>query len=196
MKSSEATEHESDSRSREEQEMKARAESSSETMQRREILVIERPRELSGTTWQIPFDGQYLLITVNHDGKQILEVIISGRPLSESVGVLVSKMLRRGFDAADVAYSLNKTLGTHAIWFNERLLVSPEQAVAECMMIIVRRLSELPDSARELARAAVIPDEELTAKTLEMFTETSLAHLRIEQTQQEIDVLTDERVQY
>lgn len=71
MKSSEATEHDSDSRSREEQEMAVRAESSSETMQRREILVIERPRVLSGTTWQIPLDGQYLLITVNHDGKQI-----------------------------------------------------------------------------------------------------------------------------
>ena len=30
---------------------------------------IERPRELSGATWQIPFDGQNLYVTVNHDGR-------------------------------------------------------------------------------------------------------------------------------
>jgi ribonucleoside-diphosphate reductase alpha chain len=29
---------------------------------------IERPRELRGATWQIPFDGHNLYVTVNHDG--------------------------------------------------------------------------------------------------------------------------------
>src|SRR6476659_521219 len=111
---------------------------------------IERPRELKGATWQIPFDGQNLYVTVNHDGKMIQEVFATG-PISGGVGLLASKMLRGGFDAAEVAYSLNKVTGTHAVWFNERLLTSPEQAVAECIMITVRRVQDLPDSARAVA---------------------------------------------
>ena len=115
-----------------------------------EAIRIERPRELSGATWQIPFDGQNLYVTVNHDGKMIQEVFATG-PISGGVGLLASKMLRGGFDAAEVAYSLNKVTGTHAVWFNERLLTSPEQAVAECIMITNRRVQHLPDSARALA---------------------------------------------
>ena len=61
-------------------------------------------------------------------------------------------MLRGGFDAAEVAYSLNKVTGTHAVWFNERLLTSPEQAVAECIMITNRRVQDLPDSARAMGK--------------------------------------------
>ncbi len=112
---------------------------------------IERPRELTGATWQIPFDGQNLYVTVNHDGHMIQEVFATG-PISGGVGLLASKMLRGGFEAAEVAYSLNKVTGTHAVWFNERLLTSPEQAVAECIMITNRRLSGNPDSARALAK--------------------------------------------
>ncbi|HKR59293.1 MAG TPA: adenosylcobalamin-dependent ribonucleoside-diphosphate reductase, partial [Pyrinomonadaceae bacterium] len=114
-------------------------------------LRIERPRELRGATWQIPFDGQNLYVTVNHDDRMIQEVFATG-PISGGVGLLASKMLRGGFDAAEVAYSLNKVTGTHAVWFNERLLTSPEQAVAECIMITNRRLTDLPDSARALAK--------------------------------------------
>ncbi len=112
---------------------------------------IERPRELSGATWQIPFDGQNLYVTVNHDGHMIQEVFATG-PISGGVGLLASKMLRGGFDAAEVAHSLNKVTGTHAVWFNERLLTSPEQAVAECIMITNRRLTGNPDSARALGK--------------------------------------------
>jgi ribonucleoside-diphosphate reductase alpha chain len=108
---------------------------------------IERPRELSGATWQIPFDGQNLYVTVNHDGEMIQEVFATG-PISGGVGLLASKMLRGGFDAAEVAHSLNKVTGTHSVWFNERLLTSPEQAVAECIMLTSRRLQGQPDSAR------------------------------------------------
>ncbi|MDQ1708286.1 MAG: ribonucleoside-diphosphate reductase alpha chain, partial [Pyrinomonadaceae bacterium] len=39
-----------------------------------EAVRIERPRELKGATWQIPFDGQNLYVTVNHDGRMIQEV--------------------------------------------------------------------------------------------------------------------------
>ena len=81
----------------------------------------------------------------------IQEVFATG-PISGGVGLLASKMLRGGFDAAEVAYSLNKVTGTHAVWFNERLLTSPEQAVAECIMITNRRVQHLPDSARALAK--------------------------------------------
>ncbi|HEY6118421.1 MAG TPA: adenosylcobalamin-dependent ribonucleoside-diphosphate reductase, partial [Pyrinomonadaceae bacterium] len=112
---------------------------------------IERPRELKGATWQIPFDGQNLYVTVNHDERMIQEVFATG-PISGGVGLLASKMLRGGFDAAEVAYSLNKVTGTHAVWFNERLLTSPEQAVAECIMITNRRIQALPDSARAFSK--------------------------------------------
>ncbi|MDX6289818.1 MAG: ribonucleoside-diphosphate reductase alpha chain, partial [Blastocatellia bacterium] len=35
---------------------------------------LERPRELVGATWRIPFDGQNLYVTVNHDNQMIQEV--------------------------------------------------------------------------------------------------------------------------
>jgi ribonucleoside-diphosphate reductase alpha chain len=112
---------------------------------------IERPRELQGSTWRIPFDGVNLYVTVNHDGSNVLEVFATG-PISGGVGLLASKMLRGGFDVLDVARSLNKVTGTHAVWFNQRLLTSPEQAVAECLLLIHRRIKGQPDSAREAAK--------------------------------------------
>jgi ribonucleoside-diphosphate reductase alpha chain len=121
-----------------------------------DVVRIERPRELVGATWQIPFDGQNLYVTVNHDGADILEVFATG-PISGGVGLLASKMLRGGFDAREVARSLNKVTGTHSVWFNERLLTSPEQAVAECIMLTSRRLQSQPDSARALAYQAAQP---------------------------------------
>ncbi len=112
---------------------------------------VERPRELQGSTWRIPFEGQNLYVTVNHDGERILEIFVAG-PISAGVGLLASKMLRGGFDAKDVARSLNKVTATHAVWFNERLLTSPEQAVAECLLLIDRRLNHLPESQRAVGK--------------------------------------------
>jgi ribonucleoside-diphosphate reductase alpha chain len=112
---------------------------------------VDRPRELQGSTWRIPFEGQNLYVTVNHDGERILEVFVTG-PISAGVGLLASKMLRGGFDVDEVAHSLNKVIGTHAVWFNERLLTSPEQAVAECLLLIDRRLNGLPESARTIGK--------------------------------------------
>jgi ribonucleoside-diphosphate reductase alpha chain len=113
---------------------------------------IERPRELTGATWQIPFDHQNLYVTVNHDNRRVLEIFATGAGLSVSVGLLASKMLRGGFEPEEVAASLNKVIGTHSIWFNERLCTSPEQAVAECIMLTKRRTMRLPDSARAAAK--------------------------------------------
>ncbi len=112
---------------------------------------IERPRELQGSTWRIPFDTQNLYVTVNHNGEKILEVFAAG-PISEGVGLLASKMLRGGFEVKEVAHSLNKVTGTHAVWFNERLLTSPEQAVAECLQLVDRRLNNLPQSERAISK--------------------------------------------
>ena len=112
---------------------------------------VERPRELQGSTWRIPFENQNLYVTVNHDGTRILEVFVAG-PISAGVGLLASKMLRGGFEVKEVVRSLNKVTGTHAVWFNERLLTSPEQAVAECLLLIDRRLKNLPQSERALAK--------------------------------------------
>lgn len=112
---------------------------------------ISRPRELKGSTWRIPFDGQNLYVTVNHDGDSVLEVFATG-PISEGVGLLASRMLRGGFGVKEVSRSLNKVTGTHAVWFNERLLTSPEQAVAECLLLTNRRLKNLPASERQLSK--------------------------------------------
>src|SRR5690606_14708471 len=117
---------------------------------------IDRPRELQGSTWRIPFDTQNLYVTVNHDGSQILEIFAAG-PISQGVGLLASKMLRGGFDVKEVARSLNKVTGTHAVWFNERLLTSPEQAVAECLLLIDRRLKGQPASERQLGKMQIRP---------------------------------------
>ena len=112
---------------------------------------VERPRELQGSTWRIPFDNQNLYVTVNHNGERILEVFATG-PISQGVGLLASKMLRGGFEIREVSRSLNKVTGTHAVWFNERLLTSPEQAVAECLLLIDRRLKNLPESERSITK--------------------------------------------
>lgn len=126
---------------------------------------VERPRELQGSTWRIPFENQNLYVTVNHDGERILEVFVAG-PISAGVGLLASKMLRGGFDVQDVARSLNKVTGTHAVWFNERLLTSPEQAVAECLFVIDRRLKNLPTSERQIAKAVSSTDPKAAMSSL------------------------------
>ena len=38
------------------------------------VTKFDRPRELQGATWRIPFDGRNLYVTINHDGEHILEV--------------------------------------------------------------------------------------------------------------------------
>ena len=127
----------------------ATAESSAESR-------IERPQHLRGATWKISFDGQNLYVTVNDDGSRVLETFVRG-PLSDSVGMLASKLLRGGFDCAEVAGSLDKVVGTHSVWFNERICTSPEQVVAECLRIAERRLTGQPDSARSAAKLGVPP---------------------------------------
>jgi len=114
---------------------------------------IDRPKELQGATWQIPFESGNLYVTVNHDGQDILEVFVIG-PISSSVGKLASQMLRGGFHPREVARSLDTCTSTHSVWFNQRLLTSPEQAVAECIMIMGRRLANQPDSAKAAAAIA------------------------------------------
>jgi ribonucleoside-diphosphate reductase alpha chain len=64
-------------------------------------------------------------------------------------------MLRGGFDVKEVARSLNKVTGTHAVWFNERLLTSPEQAIAECLLLTDRRLRNLPASERQISKTGM-----------------------------------------
>ena len=106
-----------------------------------------RPKELAGSTWQISFDGQKLYVTVNHNGIRIQEVFVTG-PISSSIGKLASEMLRGPYHVNEVARMLDTTTGTHSVWFNQRLLTSPEQAIAECLLIMQRRLMGQHDSAR------------------------------------------------
>jgi ribonucleoside-diphosphate reductase alpha chain len=126
----------------------------------------DRPRELQGATWRIPFDERNLYVTVNHDGANILEVFATG-PISEGVGLLASKMLRGGFEVKEVARSLNKVTATHAVWFNERLLTSPEQAVAECLLLTDRRLKNLPVSERQISKTTASAPVQTTAPAVE-----------------------------
>ncbi len=121
----------------------------------------DRPKELSGSTWQIPFEGAKLYVTVNHNGEHIQEIFVTG-PISSSVGKLASKMLRGAFHVKEVAHMLETTPGTHSVWFNERLLTSPEQAIAECMLIMHRRLAGQLDSARANKQK---PETVLTSST-------------------------------
>lgn len=131
------------------------AEKSKSKTKKKDVSVtrFDRPRELQGATWRISFDDRNLYVTVNHDGEHLLEVFATG-PISEGVGLLASKMLRGGFAVKEVARSLNKVTGTHAVWFNERLLTSPEQAVAECLLLTDRRLKNMPASERAISKAA------------------------------------------
>ena len=120
---------------------------------------VERPKELVGYTWRITFDGVNLYVTVNHDYNRVLEIFTSG-PISPSVGLLASKMLRGGFEAEEVARSLNKVTGTHSVWFNQRLCTSPEQAIAECILITKRRLAGKTDAFRnkEVSTVGTCPE--------------------------------------
>jgi len=104
---------------------------------------IRRPAELAGWTWQIPFDAGHLYVTVNSDGQRVLEVFTRG-PLSDSVGMLASKMLRGHFPLEDVARSLDKVHGTHSVWFEKRSCSSPEQVVAACLRLAAERLAGAP----------------------------------------------------
>jgi ribonucleoside-diphosphate reductase alpha chain len=146
-----------------------------ETEARPKGVHVERPRELQGSTWRIPFDGRNLYVTVNHDGESVLEIFATG-PISEGVGLLASKMLRGGFDAKEVARSLNKVTATHAVWFNERLLTSPEQAVAECLLLIDRRLKNMPQSERQIGKNALSAAQTET-ETVDLETQPSMANL-------------------
>ncbi|HEY0658627.1 MAG TPA: adenosylcobalamin-dependent ribonucleoside-diphosphate reductase [Pyrinomonadaceae bacterium] len=138
----------------------------------------DRPRELTGATWRIPFDERNLYVTVNHDGVNILEVFATG-PISEGVGLLASKMLRGGFEVKEVARSLNKVTGTHAVWFNERLLTSPEQAVAECLLLTDRRLKNMPASERAISKNAATQFGQTvgTAQTAEVQAQPKMSNL-------------------
>lgn len=99
-----------------------------------------RPLELSGWTWCIEFEQQKLFVTINHDGKKILEVFVT-EMLSNGIGLLTSKMLQSGcFTAREVASSLRKIDSTHHVQFNGKIINSPEQAVAECLLIAEARL--------------------------------------------------------
>jgi len=134
---------------------------------------VDRPRELQGSTWRIPFDNVNLYVTVNHDGRNVLEVFATG-PISEGVGLLASRMLRGGFDVKEVSRSLNKVTGTNAVWFNERLLTSPEQAIAECLLLTDRRLRNMPASERQISKglaAESIPTKQPEAKMSSMIGE-------------------------
>jgi ribonucleoside-diphosphate reductase alpha chain len=140
------------------------------------VTRFDRPRELQGATWRIPFDGRNLYVTVNHDGANVLEVFATG-PISEGVGLLASKMLRGGFNVKEVARSLNKVTGTHAVWFNERLLTSPEQAIAECLLLIDRRLKNLPQSERQISKATAQPAAALPVAEVTAFSDSKMGNL-------------------
>jgi ribonucleoside-diphosphate reductase alpha chain len=95
---------------------------------------MSRPAELAGKTWRVPVDGQKLYVTVNKDDEgRVVEVFANG-PISPSVGLLASKMLRGGFTVDEVYRSLNKVRGDHSIWFQGHCCTSPEQVIAACLL--------------------------------------------------------------
>lgn len=119
---------------------------------------IDRPKELLGYTWAIPFDGSNLFVTVNHNNEKILEVFAFG-PISPSVGLLASKMLRGGFEVEELIRTLAKVTGTHSSWFNQHCCTSPEQAIAECLLITKRRLNDSINNNTLYPQYIPLPDE-------------------------------------
>jgi ribonucleoside-diphosphate reductase alpha chain len=63
---------------------------------------------------------------------------------------------------------LNKVAGTNAVWFNERLLTSPEQAVAECLLLTDRRLKNMPASERQISKASTAATVKTPAPSAEV----------------------------
>src|SRR5260370_27851031 len=70
---------------------------------------LERPRELVGATWRIPFDGQNLYVTVNHDNQMIQEVFATG-PISGGGRPPGSQMSGGRFYPAGISPNLNKSI--------------------------------------------------------------------------------------
>lgn len=103
---------------------------------------INRPKTLNGKTWRIKIDELNIYITVNHDFNKVIEVFINGGVISETVGLLVSLMLRRGFETKEVIKTLRKIKGSHTIWFNQTCCTSPEQLIAECITIMQDELDQ------------------------------------------------------
>ena len=117
---------------------------------------IKREIELTGSTWKFDFSDNNLYVTVNHNGEKAVEVFVAGQ-ISNGVGVLASTMLQSDcFTAAEVARKLDKITGINSVWFNERLLTSPEQAVAECLRIVTRRLENIPEGSRSSRRRSSV----------------------------------------
>lgn len=108
-----------------------------------EVKKVDRPKVLDGKTWKIPVDESNLYVTINHDKNQILEIFINGGVISETVGLLVSLMLRRSFTSKEIVKTLTKVKGTNTIWFNETYCSSPEQAIAECIKLMDEELKQL-----------------------------------------------------
>lgn len=98
---------------------------------------LPRPPRLYGQTFQVEVpDKGNLYITVNHNGERILEVFALGKMISPSVGRAYSELLRYGHPVEAVIKSLRKEENSSAIPFNQRLLRSPEQVMAECLKIV------------------------------------------------------------
>src|SRR5258706_12308524 len=57
---------------------------------------LERPRELAGATWRIPFDGQNLYVTVNPDHAMIQEALAPG-PTTGGAGMRAANTLPARF---------------------------------------------------------------------------------------------------
>jgi ribonucleoside-diphosphate reductase alpha chain len=112
-----------------------------------------RASELTGSTFQIQFDGNKLYVTVNVADGKVAEAFVSG-PISTVIGRLVSNMLAGGFPVEDIARSLDHEVGTHSVFFNKKLITSPEQAVAEVLRLMQRRLNGFPDAERDSATVA------------------------------------------
>lgn len=96
----------------------------------------------------------YVTINVNQKGR-IIEVFVKGGEVSESMGMMMSLLLREGFPVAKLIGRLRTIHGQYAIYFNQRCLTSPEQMIAEVLDIEEKRLRSLDISGKELVAAAV-----------------------------------------
>lgn len=131
-----------------------------------EVVDLTRGDEpLIGKTYRFRTNPKlYVTINVNQKGR-IIEVFVKGGEVSESMGMMMSLLLREGFPVEKLINRLRTVHGQYAIYFNQRCCTSPEQMIAEALEVEVARLKreqvefmaqfvKEPESSKELLAAA------------------------------------------
>lgn len=107
-----------------------------------DYLPKQRPSRLEGVTHKIHMNGENLYVTINKSNGAIIEVFTIGNMISESVGRLLSTMLRKGVSVEEIIKLLQKTQGQYTVYLAERCCTSPEQVIARLLDMELKESQE------------------------------------------------------